>query len=83
VPRFGEGCRKVHGDGAFADAAFAAYDGDFVFDFAHAGFKQFHLLLYLQKSLFSSFYDVWGLVGCAHKRHLMFELDCLGSIKLD
>jgi hypothetical protein len=30
-----EGCGEIYGYGALAYAAFAAYNGNFVFDFAH------------------------------------------------
>jgi len=58
VSAFRECCRQVDGDGAFAYAAFAAYDGDFVFDFAHAGVELFNLLALLEESLLAGFHKV-------------------------
>jgi hypothetical protein len=48
APTFGEGCRQVDSDSAFADSAFAAYDGDFMFDFAHFDLELFHLFSLLK-----------------------------------
>jgi hypothetical protein len=69
APTFGEGCRQVDGESTFADSAFAAYDGDFMFDFAHFGVEFFYLFSLLKQSLCAGVNWVLGFFYRAHKNN--------------